>query len=1510
MGLLPDSNTPPPTRYNGIRSNSSIYNTTIPLLLGQHRLSWKMLWYGNLISAQAQQPGGSGLGKGGSQWVYTASLIGLVCQGPCSALLNVWDGVGRFLLESASEAYTVPSGGGSYAVQNASIYGNDQGVSIPTPYSVVSNDYGSPGPVIRSGIQNVPMSAVPSSPGANEYSVDPATGTYSFSNDSAGNTVLVNYSYYRYQIITSELAVVPLTAPYQITVQEQPEFKQDEGVTYYPSGVALSPVGGTPTATGTYNPNNGNYLFAPGDAGVGVNISYHFNDPNTDNNAPNSLNLTLFGGTLGQSVWSYLESDYAGQSLGYSQLCYIGSSGLYLGFSPVLPQYNFEIAGPYQFGGGIVDACPSDCIEAILTDSGIGVGFPLDYLQVGSETNVPLALANGNFETGSAIPPFGWVDQASPTLSYDTTTKYAGTQSLVLSVTDKNIGVVATETYTCSAGQTFILTGAIKRNSGGMLPVIYVQFYDSGGSPLALTNYIGTEGTAWYNFPNYEFVCPPGAATFKIGTACLYLTGASTTVWEVDNITITQVNITPGLQSTIRNYWCANNFFISAVLDNQSPVGTVISDWLEAGQVMCFWSEGLLKFTPLGDTTAVANGYTFLPPTNPILSLDYDDFTPAKNGDPIQVERSPWQSRYNRVQVGWAVRTNEYNQDVMVAQDEASIDRNAQLTGGSGLIIESSQSWEFITTEDAAQWAANLRVQRSTSVANKFKVNAKAIYDYLEPGDIIELTDGIDVVGAPIGPLGLFETPVRILKITNDPVKGLEFEVENFPWSIGTAVLYPKQGQLPPGLLDAPHADPGNTVPLVFEAPSQLGLYNGNNLYMFANGENPNWGGCQVWVSYDGVNYNLFGTIQTPARIGVTTADYPASPSPDNTDTLTVNMQQSGAVLLPVSQANRDALVSLSAIASVGSVISPQLTAQSGTQNSSTGSAGPLTVSAGYNDPGDPDPPWVNPSGVTGTSTFATVNVTPADFDSGYLLMDFTSGGGFDIPSAATITGLSVSFTAAASAPFLGSDGYELAWYMKNASGHGGFGDMVVTIPLSSTPATFTYTYPPGYFPHTVAALTSAAASSPEFGLTMFARNVSGGDTIEFSIQDVTISLQWSGAGTGVAWVNPGNVSSASVYATATFTSSVAATNILTASEFGFAVPFGFVPTGIQVDLNALISNASGAFISVQLTYDGYPIGMIKAISPITSGADYTLGSSIDLWNLDVPLSTAQLNDPSFGVLIEAQGADGAIVSINNVRITLYGESVTNLELIAYEGAELVGGNTYALTSCLRGVYGTTSIDHPAGSQFARLDQASLIYQYDPTYSGSLIYLKFLSFNLYGNQLQQLGNVLAYELQLVGVGAGAFDAKTGEILVGTKNSPVPFLDAAVSAVHGAYGVNFIPAKHSLIGPASGQGTPLWQRSTIPNVTEQVGAYGASAWDVVLCDTTSGGFNVTLPPTASNPDAEITIQKISSDGNSVAAVITGGSGDSIVGGSNISAQNGTYTYVADAVNYAWRVVVKI
>jgi len=90
--------------------------------------------------------------------------------------------------------------------------------------------------------------------------------------------------------------------------------------------------------------------------------------------------------------------------------------------------------------------------------------------------------------------------------------------------------------------------------------------------------------------------------------------------------------------------------------------------------------------------------------------------------------------------------------------------------------------------------------------------------------------------------------------------------------------------------------------------------------------------------------------------------------------------------------------------------------------------------------------------------------------------------------------------------------------------------------------------------------------------------------------------------------------------------------------------------------------------------------------------------------------------------------------------------SETSYELVAYETANLVTGSEYNLGTYLRrGMYGTTISDHPAGSQFARLDGSQLAFPYDQAQIGLTLYIKLLSFNLWGGNPQTLAEVQPFQ---------------------------------------------------------------------------------------------------------------------------------------------------------------------
>jgi len=94
-------------------------------------------------------------------------------------------------------------------------------------------------------------------------------------------------------------------------------------------------------------------------------------------------------------------------------------------------------------------------------------------------------------------------------------------------------------------------------------------------------------------------------------------------------------------------------------------------------------------------------------------------------------------------------------------------------------------------------------------------------------------------------------------------------------------------------------------------------------------------------------------------------------------------------------------------------------------------------------------------------------------------------------------------------------------------------------------------------------------------------------------------------------------------------------------------------------------------------------------------------------------------------------------------------------ELVAYRDAALVDTNKYDLTYLRRGLYGTINGAHPANAQFARIDGAVFKYPFVADDIGQIIYLKFLSFNIYGGALQALEDVEPYQHE---IGGGALEA--------------------------------------------------------------------------------------------------------------------------------------------------------
>ena len=144
----------------------------------------------------------------------------------------------------------------------------------------------------------------------------------------------------------------------------------------------------------------------------------------------------------------------------------------------------------------------------------------------------------------------------------------------------------------------------------------------------------------------------------------------------------------------------------------------------------------------------------------------------------------------------------------------------------------------------------------------------------------------------------------------------------------------------------------------------------------------------------------------------------------------------------------------------------------------------------------------------------------------------------------------------------------------------------------------------------------------------------------------------------------------------------------------------------------------------------------------ITQPARYgTLTSA--LTNVADPDTTSSFGvdlTPSLGSLNTATAADA------NGGSTL---CLIDNELITYQAATLTSTYHYTLGTLLRrGQLGTTPAAHSSGAEFIRLDGGLFKYGYTSNQSGKTVYVKFCSYNIYGQALEDISTVATYTITL------------------------------------------------------------------------------------------------------------------------------------------------------------------
>jgi hypothetical protein len=360
------------------------------------------------------------------------------------------------------------------------------------------------------------------------------------------------------------------------------------------------------------------------------------------------------------------------------------------------------------------------------------------------------------------------------------------------------------------------------------------------------------------------------------------------------------VNFPSGLigdWSNARSFWQANGFFIHLLQDSQSTGSDVIKTILDAGQGAFFWNNGKLCIAVYGDTSAAGNGAIYTPDTQPIVEFSVDDTIASAGAEPIKVETKAEDSIFNRVKVEFLNAANDYNVEILMEDDPASIQTH-------GLHEEGQQAWHFIRDYPVAQWAANLRLKHMTNIRDQYTYTVTPRYRHLiAPMKLVTVTWSA---------MGWAQKPMRILKIEEDH-NGLNLLLEEFPYGVCKPTLYAKQT---PQAINANPAliNPGNTNIVALEIPDSMNGYAGRTVRIYANPVTPNnWGGADILVSNDNITYNKIDQLKSPVVIGTLGSSMTTGTGDPDTQSITVTVSN-GLQILPASAADFSAKLSLIAI--------------------------------------------------------------------------------------------------------------------------------------------------------------------------------------------------------------------------------------------------------------------------------------------------------------------------------------------------------------------------------------------------------------------------------------------------------------------------------------------------------------------------------------------------------------------------------------------------------------------
>ena len=391
-----------------------------------------------------------------------------------------------------------------------------------------------------------------------------------------------------------------------------------------------------------------------------------------------------------------------------------------------------------------------------------------------------------------------------------------------------------------------------------------------------------------------------------------------------------------GPDSSTQTYCHALGIVFSPQVAQFETAASILTRWCQIMNVGAVRSGTLLRFIPYGDMNIEGNGVTWTAPATAgaVYSLNDNAFVYHEGEDPVQVSRVDPRSLFNvtrievlnraGVNVAAALVTAEVSNNLAIMQNIASrglapgagsypqpqgqpqyeatpIEARdlSQVLALGGIRVGPTVTLHEICDLGVAATVAQILLQRQLYIRTTFKFSLSWEYCLLDPMDIVAITDYN---------LGLVNKLVRITEIEENDNGELDITAEDLTIGVSTPAPNVASGASNGIGNAAVGMDPVDSY-LIWEPP--VLLTNGpQQLWVGASGgtggvADPNWGGCNVWISVDGgTTYGQVAKITNVLQQGVLTAPFGNNTGFDTTDTMSVDMTVSGMPLIPTTDAS------------------------------------------------------------------------------------------------------------------------------------------------------------------------------------------------------------------------------------------------------------------------------------------------------------------------------------------------------------------------------------------------------------------------------------------------------------------------------------------------------------------------------------------------------------------------------------------------------------------------------